>query len=118
MHTTSQTLAEKMKDQGVGRAVMVSAGQLTAQAREAVLGMQMRYRIEQFTENELLVNITEHVLVPEHRVLTDEEKRVLLDRYKIKDSQLPRIQVGWGRGWIGNITVWKGGLGTDHQQGN
>lgn len=49
--------------------------------------------LEHFYESELLVDITEHVLVPDHRLLTNPEKDELLLRYKLKDHQLPRIQV-------------------------
>ena len=48
-------------------------------------------RIEIFHDKELLVDITEHKLVPEHKLLTSLEKEELLKRYRLKESQLPRI---------------------------
>jgi DNA-directed RNA polymerase subunit H (RpoH/RPB5) len=50
--------------------------------------------LEHFRDEELLVDITEHELVPQHEVLSDEDKAALLRRYKIKEMQLPRIQLG------------------------
>ncbi len=41
-----------------------------------------------------MVNITEHELVPEHVVMTPEEKRELLIKYRLKENQLMRIQAG------------------------
>ncbi|KAH0538571.1 hypothetical protein FGG08_004859 [Glutinoglossum americanum] len=50
--------------------------------------------IEHFLEQDLLVNITHHELVPKHVLLSREDKQRLLERYRLKESQLPRIQVG------------------------
>ncbi|AEC51051.1 DNA-directed RNA polymerase subunit H [Pyrococcus sp. NA2] len=37
-------------------------------------------------------NIFDHVLVPEHRVLSEEEKEALLKKYRITPAQLPQIK--------------------------
>lgn len=48
--------------------------------------------IELFESDELLVNITKHIFVPKHQLLTPTEKNELLLKYKLKETQLPRIQ--------------------------
>ena len=50
--------------------------------------------IEHFRQEEVIIDITEHELVPEHVVLSAEEKAALLTRYKLRETQLPRIQMG------------------------
>lgn len=42
--------------------------------------MAATYRLEEFSESDLLVNITHHTLVPKHEVLTPEEKKLLLQK--------------------------------------
>ncbi|TYZ61473.1 hypothetical protein PybrP1_004681 [[Pythium] brassicae (nom. inval.)] len=83
----------RMKDENVTKAILVVQEGITPFARQALNEMAPRYKIEHFKETELLVDITEHTLVPVHRVLSRDEKAALLKRYRIKDSQLPRMQV-------------------------
>ena len=45
------------------------------------------------SQAELMVNITEHELVPKHEVLSRTEKAALIERYKLKEQQLPRIKI-------------------------
>jgi DNA-directed RNA polymerases I, II, and III subunit RPABC1 len=85
---------DRMERDRIDRAIMVLQTGLTPHAKQAVerLSAGQRLRMEVFFENELLVNITRHILVPTHEVMSEEDKRALLKRYKLKESQLPRIQ--------------------------
>lgn len=57
------------------------------------LGEGPKGGVEVFLEQDLKINITKHELVPTHQLLSTEEKQQLLKRYRLKETQLPRIQV-------------------------
>lgn len=65
---------ERMKEEDAKCAILVVQQALTSFARQALAEIQevQGLKIEIFQEGELLVNITEHVLVPQHMVLTKE----------------------------------------------
>lgn len=81
-----------MQEENITRAIIVVQQGMTPSAKQALVDMAPKYILEQFLEAELLINITEHELVPKHVLLTPEEKTELLTRYKLKESQLMRIQ--------------------------
>jgi DNA-directed RNA polymerase I, II, and III subunit RPABC1 len=82
-----------MRAEGVSNAIMVLRVDITPFAKQALQEMSDSFRIEHFKESELLVDITKHQLVPKHQVLTVAEKSELLKRYRLRETQLPRIQV-------------------------
>merc|ERR1712228_45084 len=89
-----KTIWTRMQEENITRAVIVVQMGMTPSAKQSLVDMAPKYILEQFLESELLINITEHELVPEHVVMTQEEKQELLLRYKLKDNQLMRIQCG------------------------
>ncbi|SOV18467.1 DNA-directed RNA polymerase II, putative [Plasmodium sp. gorilla clade G2] len=85
-------LTERMEEKSIQRAILVTQNILTPFARDAIKEAAPRHIIENFLDTELLVNITKHELVPRHIPLTSDEKKNLLQRYKIMENKLPRIQ--------------------------
>lgn len=91
----------RMVDNNVRRAILVlrppdsyNQKELSPKGKQAIDAVEGTGRvIETFKESELLVNITEHSLVPTHVPLTSTQKNDLLARYKLKENQLPRIRI-------------------------
>ncbi|KAK6235796.1 hypothetical protein QUC31_019535 [Theobroma cacao] len=85
--------AKRMKADNVFNAILVVQKALTAPAKAAINEINSYFHMDVFEEAELLTNITEHMFVPKHTVLTDQEKKKLLEKYRVKETQLPRILV-------------------------
>ncbi|CAF4275185.1 unnamed protein product [Rotaria sp. Silwood2] len=86
---------KKMQEESIPHSILVVQTGLTPAARDLITELQNKsFSFQVFLESELLINITEHNLVPKHVILTPEEKQELLARYRLKESQLPRIQYG------------------------
>lgn len=108
---TLKAYFDQMESEKIKRGILVVQAKLTPFAKQLLHDMSASYVLEEFQENELLVNITEHVLVPQHVVLSADEKSQLLKRYKLKETQLPRILIsdpiaryyGLGKGQVVKI---------------
>ncbi|KAG6832816.1 hypothetical protein H0H92_009435 [Tricholoma furcatifolium] len=109
---TMRKLLLILDEKKIQKGIIVFSGSMTPSARKVIAGMSSSFRLEEFSESDLLVNITHHTLVPRHDVLTSEEKKLLLEKYRLKETQLPRIQLadpvaryyGLRRGQVVKIT--------------
>ncbi|GBE88249.1 DNA-directed RNA polymerase RPB5 subunit [Sparassis latifolia] len=90
---TMRKLLGILEEKNIQQGIMIFPGNMTPSARKVIVAMASQYRLEEFSEADLLVNITHHTLVPRHEVLTPEEKKELLENYRLKETQLPRIQL-------------------------
>nr|XP_034191556.1 DNA-directed RNA polymerases I, II, and III subunit RPABC1 isoform X1 [Osmia lignaria] len=78
---TIKTYCQRMQEEKIHRAIIVVQQGMTPSAKQSLVDMAPKYILEQFLESELLINITEHELVPEHIVLTPDEKEELLSSF-------------------------------------
>jgi len=90
---TIRGYCERIKQDNYSSVILILNGRLTPHAKQAISAINSGFdKIEYFSETELVVNITEHNLVPKHEILSLDEVKCLLRRYSLKETQLPRIQ--------------------------
>lgn len=85
---------DRMVEENVKRAIIVTQQPATPFARQAMAALTAQGLVFQpFEENELMVNVTKHELVPKHEPLSEAEKKEFLKAHKLKEKDLPRIQL-------------------------
>ncbi len=86
-----------MDENEVNHSILILKYPISTFAKKAIDDFNIHFnstgkRIEYFDYSELLINITKHILVPTHTILTEVEKEELLKRYSLKrDTQLPKL---------------------------
>jgi len=80
---------ELMEKEKVPRAILVVEQNLTPFAKAHIQELTPKYHLEVFQEAELMINIKEHVLIPEHQVLTNEEKKDFVGAVYSKRNPAP-----------------------------
>ena len=73
---------EKLRIKKVFHGIMIIPGTLSNAAKQALLELEEDkfLYLEYFEEKQLYVNITHHELVPKHTLLSDEEKKILIEK--------------------------------------
>jgi DNA-directed RNA polymerases I, II, and III subunit RPABC1 len=87
-----ETIYLKMQTGRISNCILIYPNILTTPAVN-YLSKTPRAVIEAFAEDDLVVNITKHKLMPRHRLLTSHEKKDFLTNGKFKETQLPLISV-------------------------
>jgi len=82
-------LIEKMTEEKMRHCILIYPKTVTAPVKKHIL--KGKHRVEFFSEDELVLNITKHKLMPKHVLLTTKEKTELLTITGLKETQLPRI---------------------------
>lgn len=88
---TIQAYVSRMEAEKVARGIVIVRMGLTPSAKQAMKELAPTFILEDFLQSEMLINITEHELVPQHVLLTAEEKEELFTRYKLKENQLMKM---------------------------
>ena len=84
----------RLHEQKIKNGILITKGPVTSLCKQALIDIaEADIFLEIFEEKELIVNITEHELVPKHIILSNEEKQSLLSKYRLKENQLPKILI-------------------------
>lgn len=92
---TIKDIGLRLFNQKLRNGILIAKGTFTPICKQAILEMvDADIYLEAFEEKDLIVNITEHELVPKHIILSNEDKEQLLKKYKLTQNQLPKILLG------------------------
>ncbi|PIN95997.1 hypothetical protein AB205_0219600 [Aquarana catesbeiana] len=95
---TIKMYCQRMQEENITRAIIVVQQGMTPSAKQSLVDMAPKYILEQFLQQELLINITEHEMlvcdITQARGMDVRGQQNECQDSKLRESQLPRIQAG------------------------
>jgi DNA-directed RNA polymerase I, II, and III subunit RPABC1 len=89
LKTVMQNIISKYNDQNIILILVLKEKENSAVSKE--LNKETYKNVEVFLRKNMIFNITKHVYVPKHIVLTNEEEQDVLDKYYITKNKLPKL---------------------------
>lgn len=86
---TIRQYIKQMQQEEITHSIIIVKDDITSFAKQSSKNLTIEY----FKENELYLNKLEHFLVPKYSVLSESEKKEVLEYYKIKEYQLPKQSI-------------------------
>ena len=83
---------DRVKASEANSLIIVIKGVMTPSAIRASEALGEVIQVEIFLEEELVFDVTQHDDVPQHRVIPEKDKDLLLKEYNIKTFQLPVLK--------------------------
>ena len=85
-------ISTSMESYNVKHAIVLYSNSITAFAKNGIQTLISDGKtVEFFLYQELMYNVTRHVLVPQHILLTPQEKQKVLRTYKVSEKKVPYI---------------------------
>ncbi|KAL7667384.1 hypothetical protein ACOME3_010799 [Neoechinorhynchus agilis] len=84
-----ETTILKLYTEKAEHCILISKKLPTAKAMNLMKHGKHECTIEHFLDSELMFNITQHELVPPHIRMSEDEKKVILEKYGLSENQLP-----------------------------
>jgi DNA-directed RNA polymerase I, II, and III subunit RPABC1 len=89
LKSLTQKIIEQYEDQDINLILLLREKENSAVSKE--LSKEAYKNVEIFLKKNMIFNITHHVLVPKHTLLTKEEESELLEKYNTTRGKLPKL---------------------------
>lgn len=86
-----EKIQEKLISGKITHCILVYPKTVTSQTKKEIERTRSRFSMELFAEDDLVLNVTRHEMMPKHEVLSSEEKIKFLKASHLVIGQLPRI---------------------------